>query len=151
MIITCAYSLMEVRENWFMFQWNLFLGAQMIAAVLVSVELTHWILEDVAVFSNMEFSSTLWWVILRTVSMKIAISLMPAGLTDKINSDFVNSLVPSGNKPLLKQCWPRSLSSYEKSLARPQWVKVTDGIQVIRISIPCQSAMPKIWHRHRLW
>ena len=38
-----------------------------------------------------------------------------------LNISSGNGFVPSGNKPLLSQFWPRSMSPY--GVTRPQWVK----------------------------
>ena len=42
-------------------------------------------------------------------------------VTNSINIGSGNGLVPSGNKPCLSQCWPRSMPPC--GVTRPQWVK----------------------------
>ena len=46
-----------------------------------------------------------------------------------VNFGSGNGSVPSGNKPYLSQCWPKSMSSY--GITKPQWVKQLDTLGCI--------------------
>ena len=80
---------------------------------------THCSLRDAAVFSNVQFSNILYWVISKAVYVKLS-AIWQRLIGDKFTLVWFMALCRKATSHYLNQCWPRSVPSF--GATRPQWV-----------------------------